>query len=380
MTQPDGPHDTDHPSSGTQSTGTATQGDRPDQPPATPSTDDDAQAGTAGPSPQVDPPGQAGSPTPSEPAAAERAQTDRPARDWSRPQPTGPDAGASPTQDGSGPGESPAAPPTHSAVPPAQSAAPPAERPVGTGVEAAPTRPTPPSTAPAGGPPAPSPLTAAPGAAPSSTAPAGGASPTGAPERTEGPTAAPGGPAPAGPRTGPTAGPGLSGVPPRSSPLPPPRQLAGIPPRVTPGAGRPAAGAPQARLPQAAAPVGAQRGRRAKLTLRRIDPWSVFLYSAVASVFVGIALIVAVLALYALLSGLGVTESVNSLIGDVTSAEGETSTDASFFSLGAVFGFSIVLAAVNVVVLTGLATLGAFLHNLVAQLTGGIELTLGDRD
>ncbi len=38
------------------------------------------------------------------------------------------------------------------------------------------------------------------------------------------------------------------------------------------------------------------------------------------------------------------------------------------------------LAAVNVVFLTLLATLSALLYNLCASFTGGLELTLGERD
>ena len=38
------------------------------------------------------------------------------------------------------------------------------------------------------------------------------------------------------------------------------------------------------------------------------------------------------------------------------------------------------LGAVNVVLLTLLATLGALLYNLCSSFTGGIELTLGERD
>ncbi len=40
----------------------------------------------------------------------------------------------------------------------------------------------------------------------------------------------------------------------------------------------------------------------------------------------------------------------------------------------------VLLAAVNVVLLTLLATLSALLYNLCASFTGGIELTLGERD
>lgn len=119
------------------------------------------------------------------------------------------------------------------------------------------------------------------------------------------------------------------------------------------------------------------RPRRARMSLRRIDPWSVFLFSLVASVFVGIALVVAVAVLYAVLGSLGVTESLNQLYAEVTG--GSLETDALLTS-GRVVGGAVVLAAVNVVFLTLLATLSAMLFNLCASFTGGIELTFGERD
>jgi hypothetical protein len=39
-----------------------------------------------------------------------------------------------------------------------------------------------------------------------------------------------------------------------------------------------------------------------------------------------------------------------------------------------------VVAALDVVLLTALSTLGAFLYNLCASLTGGIEVVFGDRE
>ena len=312
-------------------------------------------------------------PTPAAPARpmpappAPSSSTDRPAREWSRTAPT-PDpasprrAGRPGHRGGSAPG-SPAQPHRPPARLRAAGATPPAS--AGPSAETAPGAPAPPSPS--------APLTGAPGApAANPTAPAAGASLAAA-------AAGLAAPAPYSPPGSPERPRGPQGVPPRSAPLPPPRQLAGIPAR-TPGPSgappRPAASAPRPASP----PTAAGRGRRATLTLRRIDPWSVFLWSAVTSVFLGLALIVAAVVLYLVLSALGVTDSVNTLIGDVTSDPGKTATPSSFFSTGAVLGFTTVLALVNVVVLTGLATLGAFLYNVVAQLTGGIDLTLGDRD
>jgi len=117
------------------------------------------------------------------------------------------------------------------------------------------------------------------------------------------------------------------------------------------------------------------RARKARLALKRIDPWSVFVFSLIAALLLGIALVAAVAALYAVLDSLGVQASVNELFTEVTGGSG-----TPLITSRRVVGGAAVLAAVNVVLLTLLATLGALLYNLCASFTGGIELTLGERD
>ncbi len=117
------------------------------------------------------------------------------------------------------------------------------------------------------------------------------------------------------------------------------------------------------------------KARRARLALKRIDPWSVFVFSLIAALLLGIALVAAVAALYAVLDSLGVQSSVNELFAEVV---GEGS--GPLITGRRVIGGAAVLAALNVVLLTLLATLGALLYNLCASFTGGLELTLGERD
>ena len=83
--------------------------------------------------------------------------------------------------------------------------------------------------------------------------------------------------------------------------------------------------------------------------------------------------------LYAVLSKLGVLSSVNTLIGDVTAEPGTAAAPSHFFSGGKIMTFAALIAALNVVLLTALSTLAAFLYNLCAALTGGIEVTLSDQ-
>ena len=102
-----------------------------------------------------------------------------------------------------------------------------------------------------------------------------------------------------------------------------------------------------------------------------------FLYSLVASLFLGVALVVAVAVLYAVLARLGVTQAVNDLFLELTGGGGAA---APLLTPGRFVGGAAVLAAVNVVLLTLLASLSALLYNLCASFTGGIEVTLGERD
>jgi hypothetical protein len=153
-------------------------------------------------------------------------------------------------------------------------------------------------------------------------------------------------------------------------------------PGGTPATSRPAPSAPRRPTPRPAvgrpdeaAARPAAKARKARLALKRIDPWSVFVFSLIAALLLGIALVAAVAALYAVLESLGVQSSVNQLFAEVVgTGSGPLITGRR------VIGGAAVLAALNVVLLTLLATLGALLYNLCASFTGGLELTLGERD
>ncbi len=119
-------------------------------------------------------------------------------------------------------------------------------------------------------------------------------------------------------------------------------------------------------------------GRRARLALKRIDPWSVFRFTLVASILLGVMFVVAVAALDLVLSSAGVLRSVNTLISDI--AQDSATGRSDVLTTGRLLGAAALLSAVDVVLLTALATLGAFLYNLCASFTGGVEVTLGERD
>ncbi|MFI5893269.1 DUF3566 domain-containing protein [Actinoplanes sp. NPDC051513] len=128
----------------------------------------------------------------------------------------------------------------------------------------------------------------------------------------------------------------------------------------------------------------AARGpRRARLNLKRIDPWSVMKFSFAVSVVLFIVVVVATSVLYLALDAMGVWSEVNNSLKELVSASGGTDASSSGgFRITAwgVIGTSMLIGAVNVVLFTALATLGAFIYNVCADLVGGVELTLAERD
>jgi transmembrane protein DUF3566 len=128
----------------------------------------------------------------------------------------------------------------------------------------------------------------------------------------------------------------------------------------------------------------AARGpRRARLNLKRIDPWSVMKFSFAVSVVLFIVVVVATSVLYLALDAMGVWSEVNKSLTELVSASGGTeSGNSNSFRITAwgVIGTSMLIGAVNVVLFTALATLGAFIYNVCADLVGGVELTLAERD
>ncbi|MET0712098.1 MAG: DUF3566 domain-containing protein [Jiangellaceae bacterium] len=125
------------------------------------------------------------------------------------------------------------------------------------------------------------------------------------------------------------------------------------------------------------------RVRKARLRLLRVDPWSVMKTAFLLSVALGITLFVAVAVLWSVLDAAGVFSAVGDLVADLTTAEGNPESAfrlESYTALSRVLGFTTLIAVVDVVLVTALATLGAFLYNLSANLLGGLEVTLAEDD
>jgi hypothetical protein len=184
---------------------------------------------------------------------------------------------------------------------------------------------------------------------------------------------------------------------------PPAAARPGVVPGV-PGAPGSAPGAAAGRVGAAAAGAGAARGvgaarvteavraarasvsaaargpRRARLTVKRIDPWSVMKFSFAVSLVIFVVVIVATSVLYLALDAMGVFNSLNTSLADMVNQGGTANANTFRVTAKGVIGTAALIGAVNVVLFTALATLGAFIYNVCADLVGGIELTLSERD
>jgi hypothetical protein len=141
-------------------------------------------------------------------------------------------------------------------------------------------------------------------------------------------------------------------------------------------------GQPAVAPAQAAAQPRTRNGvdavpRRVRLTLARVDPWSVTKLSFLLSVAVGIALVVAAAVVWSVQDGMGVFTDLDGLLTDVVG--GDVDFDLlDYVGFGKVISLATVIAVVDVVLLTALSTIVAFLYNVSSALVGGLHVTLSD--
>ncbi|ULR51935.1 DUF3566 domain-containing protein [Streptomyces deccanensis] len=121
------------------------------------------------------------------------------------------------------------------------------------------------------------------------------------------------------------------------------------------------------------------RTRKARLRVSKADPWSVMKVSFLLSIALGICTVVAAAVLWMVMNAMGVFSTVGATISEATGSNESNGFDLqAFLSLPNVLIFTTIIAVIDVVLATALATLGAFIYNLSAGFVGGIELTLAE--
>ena len=120
--------------------------------------------------------------------------------------------------------------------------------------------------------------------------------------------------------------------------------------------------------------------RRARLRLTRVDPWSVMKTSFLLSIAFGVVTFVAIFMVWSVLGAAGVWDSINSAVASIVEGDSGNSTFdvTEYVGMSRVLGFTLLVSVVDVILITAIATLTAFLYNLAAALLGGIEVTLAE--
>lgn len=119
------------------------------------------------------------------------------------------------------------------------------------------------------------------------------------------------------------------------------------------------------------------RARRMKLSLTKIDPWSVTKVTFLLSIAGALIQVVAIAFLWALLNSIGLFDNITQIVSSTGLDSGGVDI-ASLFGIGKVLSITTIFSIFEIVLITVLATIGAFLYNIVSALVGGVHLTLGD--
>lgn len=115
------------------------------------------------------------------------------------------------------------------------------------------------------------------------------------------------------------------------------------------------------------------QGRRVRLVVRRVEPWTVLKFSVLLFATLYLVFLVAGLVLWAAATATGLRENIEKFIGDLIASD-------DFRILGpTMLRASIVGGLVLVVMGTGANVLFAVLYNLISDVVGGISVVFEER-
>jgi ABC-type sugar transport system permease subunit len=100
----------------------------------------------------------------------------------------------------------------------------------------------------------------------------------------------------------------------------------------------------------------------------------------ILAIAIGVVIVVSVCVLWFALSALGVFETLSRNVNEVIGNSQANFDLMSLLDFSRVLGATIVLASVEVILVSVLAAIFAFMYNLTVGLTGGVEVVLTDQD
>lgn len=127
----------------------------------------------------------------------------------------------------------------------------------------------------------------------------------------------------------------------------------------------------------ASKPVTQGAPRKVRVLLSRIDPWSALKIGFLLSIAAGIMLVVAVHVLWTALDSMGTFVLIQEWVAKLFTKDQEVNI-LQFVDYQKVLSATLLVAVTNVVLLSGLSVISAFLYNMVSRMVGGVYLTLTD--
>lgn len=130
------------------------------------------------------------------------------------------------------------------------------------------------------------------------------------------------------------------------------------------------------------APAGTRtgdKGRRAALVVERTSPWTVLKIAFLLSTGLGIVTVAGAVLLWTVLDVTGGFDQINTVLGGIFGPASGTPFDLrQYLPLTQIATMATIIAVLNMVLVSGLAALGAVLYNISATLVGGIGVTFTD--
>ena len=132
---------------------------------------------------------------------------------------------------------------------------------------------------------------------------------------------------------------------------------------------------PEPRVRQRAATVDP---RHARLFVTRLDPWSVAKVSFMLSLALAVMILIAVAAMWWVLTYTGVFDSLARNLDEIIGSGSTTFDLVALLSFSRVMGVALLVAALEIVLVSILGGLLAMLYNITVGITGGAEVVLSD--
>ncbi len=116
--------------------------------------------------------------------------------------------------------------------------------------------------------------------------------------------------------------------------------------------------------------------RRVRVVVRRINPWSVLKMSLLFYFCLMLVVLVGLAILYGVLDSLGILDTTEELLTELGFGDRELGFE---FNAGYIFRTLLLIGLISTGLWAALTVFVAFLYNLIADLVGGIEVTLVER-